>query len=226
MERFTDRYLTSDKQLAFLWFGSFVAVCVGVKFGFIDADTALGLSALTGFVLGFRKYIYEKKKDRRDVLAELVRFYSEDILIANQRFITELEKRKLKYTRIRLNDLNIKSVVGSYPEEAKMQMKITKIQDLYTIQTVDILNKLEEFSMRIINNGSVRDDYLVPLRMTFVQIVEANGIALMRHRLVETGKDTYSKTLEIYYVWENLVDDKTIEERMTSEWSKLYAETD
>lgn len=45
-------------------------------------------------------------------------------------------------------------------------------------------------------------------------------------RLVETGEDTYSKTLEIYYVWKNLVDDKTIEERMASEWSKFYAESD
>lgn len=225
MVKFLSQYLVSEKHLAVLWFGSFISICSGVKIGMIESDTGLGLIAFTGIVLGLRKYEYEKKKDRKESLVQIVRFYQKEVLPAQQSFIDRIEKEKFKSTRIKLDKLDIDWVVEMYPVESKEQMKITKKDDLYTVQTVNILNNLEEFSMRIINAESVREDFLTPLRATFIQIVESNAIALMRHKLVDTGEDTYSKTLEIYYEWKDLVDNKTIEQRMTKEWSKLYTES-
>lgn len=213
---------TTDREISAFGLGSFISICIGAKAGILENSTAIGLLAFTGVLLAYRKYVYERERDRKELLADLIRFYREEILHENQNFLKQIDDNKHKLTFIKLDELDLQSIVKEYPDEAKEQMKITINRQLYTLQSVNILNRLEEFSIRVINNDAITDDLLTSLHTTFVRMIEGHAIALMRQRQIETGENTYSKTIELYREWEKLIDRRTSRERMTREWMLLY----
>ena len=71
---------------------------------------------------------------------------------------------------------------------------------------VEILNMLEEFSLRVIHSKTINHSALNSVKPAFIGISELNTVVMLNERDITFGNNIYSAILEVYKNWKVGID--------------------
>lgn len=175
--------------------------------------------------LAFIAYYENKEEKKLKHAVNLINFFREKIL-STQGQVTNLilnEKGKdYVVPRIVNFDTSNMTINSIYPDSESKRL----LHEFLGIKSIDnlhthLLNCVEEFALRIRVYGLVDHQALHPVYDAFVQIIEQGGIhKILQHRVIGTGANVFTETLNLYDIWKGKVSRQTEEERMDSFFTK------
>jgi hypothetical protein len=185
---------------------------------FIQTTFTVFGSIAVGFAV--KTYYYNKKQDNKYAAIDQVTFFREKIISISNDFMKEVRKEKgenYEFARIKLDNPDINFIITNYKNELDKQFELKKYQSTET----DILNLLEELSLKIRHYQTEKHEALNSIKIPFVSTVEILANTLLYQRFIATGIPTYSTILEIYNLWKDSVDRREISERMEEFKNKI-----
>ena len=180
-----------------------------------EVQTLFGIFSSISIGLAAVAYIDKKRQDTNLSVVDAVSFFRKEIIDESDKFIklTKLSYPEYQFPRIKLDIQDIKYVKENYPQEFQKQTNFCKIINNHIGQVL-ILNRLEEFSLRIKYLDILNHDAMIQLKTPFIQFAEMFACSLLWERQVSTGLPTYQVTIETYLKWMREVDGTTVEERL------------
>ncbi len=182
---------------------------------------AVIVTALT-VVIALIQYADAKSRDAISSCIDQVAFFREKILGKQNEFtahMTDASKggsENFAFLRLPLpNPATLDNLIKTQPELSRQQLE-TALKDRDTLNFhTNILNMVEEFSLRVKYSYTHDNPALTSLRSAFVELVEIHGTYLLFVRDVSTGNKVYSSILELYKEWNTPdLDKRPIKERL------------
>lgn len=188
----------------------------------VMAQIVVAASAL----LAFANYFERKSERNLKEIISLISFFREQV-IPGQSKIVQIGKEKIAadFSPFRVRSFNHLDPESSYPESKSDFYKLsssTNIKEIHAAQ-VELLNKLEQFSLTARLYSLEMTTELDSVRAAFIEIVECNIYVVCLNRVVGTSANLYRETLSLYGKWEPLVDKATPEERLVQMRHRLNA---
>jgi hypothetical protein len=149
---------------------------------------------------------YQRNKRRDSILAitDQVAFFREKILSESEKLNTFVKNEKndqdFVWPRIQLDDPE--NINNKYRSLIEKQIAIAQLPGVFEKQR-DILNMLEELSIRIIYTETTLNPGLASIRLPFIECIEIFAYTLFYYRA--TGVE-YPAVFKLYISWKDLVD--------------------
>lgn len=181
----------------------------------LDIITKVSSIIASGSILvAIISYFYNKNRNKVLTVVDQISFFREKILVEGNKLITLVREKDKDYifSLVKLDSPTIKAINEEQLVEVTKQIDLIKNYNTYSLQ-VNILNLLEELSLRIIFSKTINHKALYSIMPIFIQSVEMNGLVLMQEREITTGNKIFSGTLELYKTWKDKVDRTTPEQR-------------
>lgn len=169
--------------------------------------------------LAFVTYYENKEEKKLKYAVDLISFFREKV-ISKQNEITKkvIEERGDKYDIPRVvafspYKMTMESIF--YNQEMKQgYIDFIKIKSIISPQT-NLLNSLDQFALCVRVYGLTEHPSLISLHAVFIQIVEQGGIQrILQHRVIGTGENVFSETLDLYELWKNKISRKSEDQRI------------
>ena len=178
-------------------------------------------------LLAFVNY-FESIKDRKIKEAvNLVSFIRESI-IPVQTDITKLAK-KFKgndFNYIKLESFDVENIESSYVKLSRSDFdsmsSLPSNDEIYSLQ-ISLLNKLEEFSLKVRLYDLVSHEALKCVWATFTEILEINAYTISYQKTVGISSSLYSEQLSLYKQWDKFVYRESPEIRFKNLKQKVQA---
>jgi hypothetical protein len=167
-------------------------------------------------VMALVTYFYNRRKDEMNSVIQQIAFFREKILLQEDKFADFIRSEFGKdyvFSKVRLDEPTIEYTNKNQREDVKRQLEIIRKLNTITAQT-QLLNTLEEFALRVFNEGTVDNEALNALKSPYIGAVELNAVMLLQQREFFSGKQTYSNVLKLYASWKDDVDRRSPEERI------------
>lgn len=172
----------------------------------IVGSLSLGVALLT--------YYYKKKQDETLAVINQITFFREKIIpeaLKVEKLILSKDSR-YGFPRIEINGASIDEIRKDFSVNFEHQLKIffdstkenpSEWEDIEIRNTqTDLLNLLEEFSLKVSNFDIDKNLVLGSIYFAFIQIVEKYAVALFFVRDIQTGDNSiYAATLSLYHSW-------------------------
>ncbi len=189
----------------------------GMIFSFNPKDFGLNslqsiFSILSSFSILLAVVIYfeNKNKNKTALVCEQISFFRKEVLQNFNNFIEDLKKmngdKNVQLQRIKINE-----PLEKFQSEFNSQLNLLQRFDTRTKQ-INLLNALEEFSIRTVNWEITKEKSLNILKDAFIEIVEINAILIILNR--KLFPNLYINTLNLYNLWKNDFDSRSIEEKI------------
>lgn len=165
------------------------------------------------FVLTILEYLRTKKLNKTAAVADQISFFNEKVLKNYENFLKtarELKGSQYNFKRVQLDDPNFKSVRSKYFHESKEQFELVSQPKLFSLQT-EVLNYLEEISIRIIHYDTINHKAIDSIKYAFIEIIEVSGTLLLFQKELVSSGTVYSYTIKLYSLWKDQVDRTSIE---------------
>lgn len=178
-----------------------------------DIATILGVISVFCAILG---YLGQKRRDKLLAIVDQVSFFREKILEEAAKMHKHIEDqiKDYVYTRISLKEHDsVEKLEENYNDKIETQLELVERYTTLTMQ-INILNMLEEFSLRLIYSKTYKHPAFDSVKPAFVELVERLALVLVMQKQIITGNKIFSKTLILYRKWVKDVDGLTTEERV------------
>ncbi len=173
--------------------------------------TAIGV---VGILYTAAAYKYQIKRDNDTSAIAQIEFFREKIIPKTNDLIDIIQKINPLYSFPRpncsLKEFTITFWWKNFPDISKIQADISKNNKVYEVQ-IDLLNILEDFSLKVLYIGTVKHEALKSIQGLFIKNVEQNLSSIFAMEL-STGA-IYPGTRKLYEYWKNLVDRRSRSER-------------
>jgi hypothetical protein len=218
----------------------YFAFAIGVIFGIILVSRQLSIEdeivvgllqfasiffVLASVLLNLSQQIYERKRNEKSEIIDLVSFFRDRILSEHENFANLIIKEKGKNyecVRVRISIPTTKFIKENYQENAIKQSSLLLNEDKnITNIATRCLNLIEEFSLRVNLLEAAESEYLSILRDSFVEMVEDFTTLLLYQRELLHNEIMYSNTINLYIMWEPFFDRSTSEEKKMKFLEKL-----
>lgn len=179
-------------------------------------QTVAALITAGSIIFALREYRYKKEQDKKLAIADQISFFRTEVIPKYTEFIKFVRSKKgdgYVFKRVQIDDPTVKYTREHYLTESQEQASILKECDTLQKQT-DILNLLEEISIRIMNFDTTKHDSLNSIKTPFIEMVEVNAVMLLLQRNIITGDKTYTSILNLYGIWKDEVDRRPPESRL------------
>lgn len=196
-----------------------VLLAIFSPFWLTELQQIATIIASASIILAIGEYSYKRKRDKLVTVCDQVAFFREEVLSKNTELVNIIRSRKginYKFARVELeNSLenSMEEMITKHPEEYKAQLDLLKTGDDVLNIEGELLNALEELSVRIIYLETKEQEALENIKNAFVELVEIHAL-----RIIETQelsfKSAYSKTLYLYNLWKNEVDRETTDQKI------------
>ncbi len=180
-------------------------------------DIAQIIAAFSIFIALF-EFWYQRRRDMALAAADQINFFRKEIFDFNDK-LRDAEKKadsSYNFPEIQLSTQHL-SDFGKDPLGRK-QYQIMKHDEVSKIQG-ELLNALEELSVRIIHFNSINHPAMDALRSPFVHIVEQNIVRIFLGSNLIGDQSTYSYIIRVYNLWKDVVDRRTTDEK----WEAMNA---
>lgn len=194
-----------------------ISLCYGLSVTEQFAQIVIAISALFAAVT----YFYQKDHDKSIAIIEQISFFRKEVLPANDSFVLYIRSKypELIIPAIKLDIPSLKYVRENHHEKGQVQIDLLKKfntaedREKFSMLQVNLLNALEEFSSRVICSKSFIAEELIPVRFSFIQLVEVNVIRLLMMKEIY-APGSYQSIVTLYSSWKDSIDRKTTEERI------------
>lgn len=173
------------------------------------AEKTATIVAATGIVFAYLGYRNQIKKDERLDVVDQISFFRDKILDKEIMMTQKIRETEKDYVNIKVPYIgnNNDEIVKNSPQNSKKQVMVFERHNTF-ISILEILNMLEEFSLRIKYSGTVEHPAFTGIKSSFLDLVEGHMIVILMERDIY-GKNVYSSTLELYNFWINDVKERT-----------------
>lgn len=164
-------------------------------------------------IFGFYTYYRSRKKDSEKISFDIVSFFRENILGSESLYIkTILEKENegYEFKFIKLDELDLSHIMKNQGDEFREQMRLSNRKLME--EELSILNKIEEISLKITHYNLENSKLIFSIKKLFVQVIETHAYALLFSRQFLKTHKNYSKTLQLYNLWKDSVDRRSVSE--------------
>jgi len=158
-------------------------------------------------------YRRSKKKDSDSTAIDILSFFRSEIITESDKFRKHLRHEKgadYIIESLRLYDLDLKNLTEEQKKAIKRQMEI--FHEDRALIAFYVLNSLEELSLKITYFKLQDSEILFSIRAPFVEIFETKGFYFLLARKFDEDNKSYSKTLELYNLWKNNIDRRTVKD--------------
>lgn len=165
-----------------------------------------------------QEYTYKKRQDHNYAAIDQISFFRKEIFPTQEKFNEKVRNnlgKNFAFPRIKLDDPAVGFFASSISSQVQHQKQLVAQADSFVVQT-DLLNMLEELSLRIFHFQTQGHSALNSIKAPFVQLVEVNASVLLEQRDLLTGEPTYENILSLYRKWVVEVDRRSPEERFRS----------
>ena len=163
-------------------------------------------------------YSQERKRAQALIVTDQVTWYREKIIEANYQFVEEVIKSgipKKFFVRIEnIEDFSLGWLLTNRENPTKAQIKLHGgvVKNNITL-LIDLLNLLEDFSLRVFLHCTTTLPGLDPIKSTFVELVETYALTITTFS--DRNPMSYQQTIQLYKLWKSDIN------RMSSkEWRK------
>ncbi len=215
--------LITDKSTIAFGFGIFLAIVVSAGFNLIDDSVGINLITSLSILLALSKYAYEKERDRKNEIVDMISFFREEVIGCHTKFgnlILEKFGSGHEFVKIQMEEVTIKWVRNHH--SAKAEKQAGYIYDSYHTRNcaVNAMNALEEFSAKVKILKAMNSPELEILYPTFVMVFEDLAVLVLAERELGPGETMFRNSVELYNLWSRNVSRDTYQEKK----SKLYKE--
>lgn len=171
-----------------------------------------------GLVLALGTYLYQTKRDNSISAVDQVSLFREKVIPEYDILVKKLKQLDAGYIFHRpaqpfnfdfaLPNLEYEQVLIS--QEALSRKD--KVEIGFEIARVNLINTVEDFSLRVIYTETFYHEALVSVKNTFVLLVEENLFGYWRYEM-EQGSQ-YSGTKKLYKKWSSSADRRGLNERL------------
>lgn len=185
-------------------------------------NTISGVVTAGSLSVALASYFYNRNRNKVLTVVDQVSFFREKILVEGNKLVVFVREKDKDYifSLVKLDSPTIKAINEKQADEARKQIDLIKEYNTYPLQ-VNILNLLEELSLKIIFSKTINHKALYSIKPIFIQSVEMNALVLMQEREITTGNQIFSATLKLYKIWKDGVDRSSPEERFEKIVSSL-----
>ncbi len=216
--------LTTDKEIFTFCLGVFISIGMAVKFGSLENSIALGLLGFLGVLIALRKYLYEKARDRKMEIVELVSFFRNQVMTRHEDFLRvarETEGNDYEFPRIPFKEASVNHLKEEFASQSLKQIQLQKKNPEIFYLRHSVINVLEEFALRVHLSEAQDSSKIHCLKQAFIEMVETHAEKLITQRTVFTGGDTFSETIYLYFHWYSSADNLSVEDRLELELAKI-----
>ncbi|MFT5849987.1 MAG: hypothetical protein ACI9H6_000816 [Patiriisocius sp.] len=186
-----------NKDLTIVVIGAVVLVAIILKH--VPPDIGISLLTLSLGSIAYFKYSYEKNKDRKTEILDLISFFRKELLPKSFALNHKLEGQDVTNLFMKMDVDDIDLAYEKYPVEFLAQTRLLAPDDM-TDEIIDIVNVIEEFSVRVLTLEAEKEDSIAILKSSFVQLTEAVSTYILRERH-STNSLLFINTLELYNLW-------------------------
>ncbi|HEY1041612.1 MAG TPA: hypothetical protein VGE63_02720 [Candidatus Paceibacterota bacterium] len=159
--------------------------------------------AAVSFFTAVLQFQYLQKKDKQDSIFKILSFFRENVLSEYNKLVKEVPVKfpdyKFKLIRFKRRE-SLDEIFAREWENAKAQSQLLE-REINTFQ-LNLLNVLEEFSLRVIELKLEENNIISCLKYAFVRAVEENTISLLVQRIIITDDEKlYNGILTLYEMW-------------------------
>lgn len=213
-------FIFSDKQVFVSATTSILVVIFFTKFSFLglglEKEVSLGILAAIGILVATMKYIYEKEKDRKNEIINLISFFREEVIKEHTKFgelVRVIFGKNIVFQRFRLDEVSLDWVKNNKSALADKQIDYVFYNHETRNQAVNTMNALEEFSAKIKILKAIDSPELEILYSTFVMIFEDLAILVLDERELGPGETIFRNSVKVYELWSKRIDRKNYDER-------------
>lgn len=180
----------------------------------VDWAQIIGAGAL---FVALMTFLYQKKRDKALAAVDQIAFFRTNIIDKHTKIYEGLTDPKDRddyaKNRIQLIQGTLAEIKDKNKDQCAKQVHLIQKYELY-IPGIDVLNMLEEFSLRVLYLGSEKHEALNSLKHAFVLLVEIHAVLLLMQREIMTKNNLYTATLSLYKLWNVGIDRDSPDDRM------------
>lgn len=183
-----------------------------------DVDKVQKIYSIFGSlsIVALAAYIYKIRQDKISIASEQISFFREEIISTWTNFSNQIIKKNSKYPFSQIilgkdDEININTVKDNknYSKNFESQIRLfynpdsTPIIDNSILDGhINLLNKVEQFANTILSYNLEDHSVLNPVKITFVEIISKNIVALLFIRdMIYSEPSYYVSTLNLYSLW-------------------------
>jgi len=176
-----------------------------------------GISAMLFGSFAVWQYFQKQKNDTLLATLDQVSFFRKEIIRSDEDYMDFVKQNEgfKDYTPVRIplkHSFSLEDLIRVYPKEVKMHIKLFLLGN-GQLKQLEILNLLEDFSLRVIHLGTMEHVALKCIMPRFVNMVEENTFILLFIREYSRDDHLFGATIKLYSFWESLIFKVSPEER-------------
>lgn len=197
-------------------------------FCFVEWDHIERISQFATVVASFSviiaviEYSSKAKKDQMLSSFEQVSTFRKEVIKLVNEFTSLVEKDKKDYifSRVNLNTPDIKSVIYDQRLDAEKQADLIRENPKFYNAQIQILNSVEELSIKILYLKIENHEILNPIKNSFIYTLEICAVALLIQKQIFSGASVFQNSLNLYKKWVVDTDNRRPEERLNDLFKK------
>ena len=161
--------------------------------------------------VAYKELKHREKHQFNETVADQVKLFRIEVIPLYMKFykrVNEIEINLISNSIEFHQGTGLKELVLGNSDKSNIQNQVRENGQLFEEHT-DLLNLLEDLSLRIVLSNTIHREELLPIRKIFVQIVEVSAYMIFFHREIFTDKSVYNNLLKIYFEWKDKVDRET-----------------
>lgn len=203
---FAKKYLL---EISILSSAIFISLMILLEYNLNTLQGIFGIISSSSIGVALYTYSQKIKQDKLFASTEQISFFRKEIIPASDNFLKMLMKdahlNSYQPSNLRLSHPTLVYVKNHYFDESRKQMDflvlIEKDRDLNSA-LIQLLNAMEEFSLRIIYSETINHDSLKSLKETFINLAEQNAMKIILMHEISSNKNYYNGILDLYGHWE------------------------
>lgn len=214
--------------------GLTIAVIFCGKYIFVlEPHLTLDILQTSSILIAVFTFLYTTKKDEDVEITNQITIFRETIIPLEGKFLLDLQKYKEPWEYLSFDSYDFDSlcrveeqfkiIAGQY-KRSKLFSVDSDIRELSSDE-IDVLNMLEEFSIRVFRYKTEGHLSLSSLHSIFVKAVEIHASRIFYVREIEYGEPLFSCTLRLYFLWKDKVSHESLSDRLArnNNWKKIIS---
>lgn len=215
-----------------------IAFAIGFVFSIITTarflfelkpELTLGILQFSSILIALTTFVYTRMRDEKSEVANQIAFFRKEVIPLEDDFLLRqrmlgIDRLKLPFKSETFNEIvsseDILSVAKSQFEGSEKVFSESK--KMYE-KHINVLNLMEEFSLRVKHYKTQNHPALNSLYSVFVDATEHHTTILFFVREIDQGSKAYSHVLWLYFLWKERVDTSNAEQRIKNSdtWKKI-----
>ncbi|HEY0964690.1 MAG TPA: hypothetical protein VGE31_02750 [Candidatus Paceibacterota bacterium] len=213
---------SSTKIFLSFSFGLFSSVILCAKYLFeISPSITLDVLQFSSILLAIFTFLYTRKKDEYAEVTNQLSFYREKVIPREDKFLSGIDKHGEKRVYLDFDTDKFDEICKNENlfNIFKKQYAISQKQSIdgtrsISSDEIDVLNLIEEFSVKVLQFNTQNHPALYAIHSIFVIAVEMHASRIFYVREIEHGKPLYAHLLKLYFLWKQKVDRRTVVDRL------------